>query len=714
MFLWIVFLPLLGFLVVLLFSNKIGNKGVFIITTFSVFSSFVLSCLNIYMYIFKGYVLVYEFNISWLILEKELILNWFFLLDALSMVMCLLVSLISFIVHCYSYEYMRGDPQNSRFMSYLSLFTFFMLILLTAGNFFVFFLGWEGIGLSSFLLISFWFTRKQAVKAGIKAIIYNKIGDVGLLMGIGLIYFLVNDLNFIVLSVVMPLMQETCFSIYEYKIYMFDIISGLLFIGVIAKSAQIGLHMWLVDAMEGPTPVSALLHAATMVTAGVYMLVRLSFIFESSRYMLSIITLVGGLTAVISACIAMVQYDMKKVIAYSTCSQLGYMVFICGLSAYHVAIYHLINHGIFKALLFLTAGVIIHGMDDEQDVRKMGGLVNLMPFSYTMFLIGALSLSGFPFLTGFYSKDLILEFAYASYRLDGYVVFRFGSFTALLTTLYIFRVIFITFLGDPKGNYRNYKYVEESGNIMSFCLVILGALSVFSGYFIKDMLVGAGTNFWGMSIFFGSSGCAIIDHVDFIPLSVKSIPVFFSLFGLVMGLFVSEKITKFLKSFGNFLLFKYNYMDYFKLDRTYFFFTCLYIYKRTYIFLSMKWFFDFLVKKFMIEKIFKFSYFIVYKRIEKGIFEIYGPFGLVFIIQNYVQLYSKIQNGFLFNYLGWVFFGYVFILSYFLFIIDLNDNVYLVSPYYLSLLCFLFSFPIKDDCILNYELSNNELKEKMK
>ena len=316
--------------------------------------------------------------------------------------MCCVVTFVSSIVHLYSTEYMEHDPHLPRFMSYLSLFTFFMLILITANNFLQMFVGWEGVGLSSYLLINFWFTRIQANKAAIKAMLVNRVGDFAILLAIFSIYFIFNTLDYEVIFTLVPLVLNYSVVIGFLKLPLLDLICILLFIGAMGKSAQLGLHTWLPDAMEGPTPVSALIHAATMVTAGVFLLARCSFIFEFSPVALNFVTFIGSLTAFFAATTGLFQNDMKKVIAYSTCSQLGYMIFSCGLSSYEVGVFHLSNHAFFKALLFLGAGSVIHAVNDEQDMRKLGGLQKLLPFSYAIMLIGSLALMGFPFLTGFY------------------------------------------------------------------------------------------------------------------------------------------------------------------------------------------------------------------------------------------------------------------------------------------------------------------------
>ena len=381
--------------------------------------------------------------------------------------MLILVSSISLMVHLYSTSYMDGDPHLQRFMGYLSLFTFFMIILVTSNNLIQIFIGWEGVGLCSFLLISFWFTRVLAGKAAFKAMAINKVGDVGLLIGIFLIF-----INF----------GSLCFSEFIPNYYTIEIITIFLLIGVVGKSAQIGLHMWLPDAMEGPTPVSALIHAATMVTAGVFLIIRLSPIFDLSPLSLIIIVIVGGLTSFFSACISLTQNDIKKIIAYSTCSQLGYMVTICGFSHYSSGLFHLLNHGFFKALLFLSAGSVIHAIHD-QDIRKMGNLKEKLPVSYISIFVGSISLMGLPFLTGFYSKDLLLELIFQEHFLS--FALWLGIASAFLTSFYSFRLAYYVFFNYPNHNNN----VHSEDNIIAIPLIILLILSCSVGYLLQNFIL---------------------------------------------------------------------------------------------------------------------------------------------------------------------------------------------------------------------------------
>jgi proton-translocating NADH-quinone oxidoreductase chain L len=366
--------------------------------------------------------------------------------------MLFVVTFISTLVHLYSTEYMGEDPHLPRFMSYLSLFTFFMLILVTSNNFLQMFVGWEGVGLSSYLLINFWFTRIQANKAAMKAMLVNRVGDFFILCALFGLLYLCGSLEYDVVFSVAPYMSELYILELGYRFPVLDVICIALFLGAMGKSAQLGLHTWLPDAMEGPTPVSALIHAATMVTAGVFLLARCSFLFEFSPSALVFVQYVGACTAIFAASTGLFQNDMKKVIAYSTCSQLGYMVFAAGLSNYDVSVFHLSNHAFFKALLFLAAGSVIHAVSDEQDMRKMGGLKRLLPFAYSVIVIGSLALVGFPFLAGFYSKDVILEAAFAQNSANSHFCFYLGTIAAFFTAFYSTRLLFLVFLAEPNGN----------------------------------------------------------------------------------------------------------------------------------------------------------------------------------------------------------------------------------------------------------------------
>jgi NADH-ubiquinone oxidoreductase chain 5 len=446
--------------------------------------------------------------------------------------MLVVVSFVSFLVHIYSIEYMGHDPHLPRFMCYLSIFTFFMFILVGADNFLQMFLGWEGIGLSSYLLINFWFSRIQANKSAIKAMLINRIGDFGLALGIFLLSLFFQSIEYSSIFAMVPFFLEEDIVVFCVQFNFINFVVGLLFIGAIGKSAQLGLHCWLPDAMEGPTPVSALIHAATLVTAGVFLLARCSPIFEFAQATLALVTFFGAITAVFASVTGLLQNDLKRVIAYSTCSQLGYMVFACGVSNYSVGIFHLVNHAFFKALLFLSAGSVIHGIFDEQDMRKMGGLRRVLPFTYAMMTIGSFSLMGLPFLTGFYSKDLVLEVAYAKYNQGGHFAFWLGAFGAFFTAFYSTRLIFLTFLSETNGFKPIVSKVHDSPVFICLPLAILAFPSLFVGFFAKDMFVGVGSDFWSNALFIHPTNYNLFE-ADVIPYSFKLLPVILSIIGIL-------------------------------------------------------------------------------------------------------------------------------------------------------------------------------------
>ncbi|MFM7703122.1 MAG: NADH-quinone oxidoreductase subunit L, partial [Alphaproteobacteria bacterium] len=444
----IIFLPLIGFLCAgfssRIFANHNANhhtkadKFAQYFTTFLMFASAI--CAGILFYEFHQNREISTELIFPFINSGSFVANWEVHIDALSVVMFVVVTFVSSLVHLYSIGYMHEDKSVARFMSYLSLFTFFMLALVSSANFVQLFFGWEGVGVASYLLIGFWFKKDSANRASMKAFIANRVGDLGLILAIALIYFNFGSLSY----------NEVFFNICNHsgdRFYMLgtefltiDTICILLFIGAMGKSAQIGLHVWLADAMEGPTPVSALIHAATMVTAGVFLVARCSPLFELSPIALDLVVIVGAFTAIFSASIALTQNDIKRIIAYSTCSQLGYMFFACGVSAYSGAIFHLATHAFFKALLFLSAGSVIHAMHHEQDIQKMGGIWKKIPITYAMMWVGSLALAGFPPFAGFYSKDVILEAAYMSHSDFGKLAYILGIIAAFLTAFYSWRL----------------------------------------------------------------------------------------------------------------------------------------------------------------------------------------------------------------------------------------------------------------------------------
>ncbi len=498
----IIALPLLASIISGFFGKFIGDRNSEIVTSFLVSISAIISAAVLYEVIVNQY----QDNIviaKW-ISSGSLEVNWSMKIDPLSSVMLVVVTSISSLVHIYSIGYMSHDPHKPRFMAYLSLFTFAMLMLVTSDNFIQLFFGWEGVGLCSYFLIGFWFKRDRANAAAIKAFLVNRVGDFGFALGIFLIFYLFGSVNYSEVFELIPTIVDKNLNFLGINIDAIDLICLLLFVGAMGKSAQILLHTWLPDAMEGPTPVSALIHAATMVTAGVFLVVRCSPIYEYSELALNIITIVGMSTAFFAATVALVQTDIKKIIAYSTCSQLGYMFFATGVGAYNVAMFHLFTHAFFKALLFLGSGSVIHAFKDEQDINKMGGVWKKLPYTYTLMIIGTLALTGFPFLSGFYSKDAIIEFAYLRGNTTGYYAAGVGIITALITAIYSWRLIFKTFHGEYNNKDIKIDETHESPLVMLIPLVLLSIGAIFAGYAFKELFLGYEgiINFWQGSIFF--------------------------------------------------------------------------------------------------------------------------------------------------------------------------------------------------------------------
>ncbi|MEY4146359.1 MAG: hypothetical protein RL327_838 [Pseudomonadota bacterium] len=527
----ILFLPLLGSFISAFFYKKIGDKTCQILTSAFIVIGAILSSIILLDTIKTGK--TYEYPIFNWITSGTLKLHWSIYVDSLTAVMLVVVNSVSALVHIYSIGYMSHDPHKPRFMSYLSLFTFMMLSLITADNFLQLFFGWEGVGLASYLLIGFWFKKESANNASMKAFIVNRVGDLGLLIAMFLIFKTFGTLTFSEVFTQAAEQSKNTIKIFGGEFNLITTICVFLFIGAMGKSAQIILHTWLPDAMEGPTPVSALIHAATMVTAGVFLVARCSPLFEYSQYALNLVAFVGATTAIFAATVAIVQTDIKRIIAYSTCSQLGYMFFAAGMGAYNIAIFHLFTHAFFKALLFLGAGSVIHAFHDEQNIEKMGGVWKKIPMTYALMVIGTLALTGFPLLAGFYSKDAIIESAYFSKSLFAGYAFVIGLTTAFITSVYSWRLIFKTFHGKY-NNAMSFDKVHESGLVMIIPLVVLAIGAIFSGYVFHEIFIGENTKFWGKAIFFlkqTAHGHPPLWLLILIPtLVISAIPLSFILF----------------------------------------------------------------------------------------------------------------------------------------------------------------------------------------
>ncbi len=494
-----IMLPLLGCLAAGLLGRWIGDRGAALAATVPLLISALLSCVILYEVAFLGRTQLIEL-FTW-IDSKDLEASWALRFDTLSAVMVWVVTVVSSMIHVYSIGYMARDPSIPRFFSYLSLFTFAMLMLVTADNLVQLFFGWEGVGLTSYLLIGFWYDRPAANAAAIKAFIVNRVGDFGFMLGIFAIFFAFGTVELEAIFASAPGKTDDVINFLGLELDLLTTICLLLFIGAMGKSAQLGLHTWLPDAMEGPTPVSALIHAATMVTAGVFMVARMSPLFEYAPDALVVVAFIGASTAIFAASVALTQNDIKRVIAYSTCSQLGYMFFALGIGAYPAAIFHLVTHAFFKALLFLGSGCVIHAIGDEQDMRKMGGLFPKMRLTAVLMWIGALALAGVPPLAGFYSKDIILESAFAAHTGIGNYAFWLGIAVAFLTAFYAWRLLFMTFHGRTRAEPEVFAHAHEAPPVMLVPIAVLAAGAVLSGWLAFDVFVGEGqAEFWGPSI----------------------------------------------------------------------------------------------------------------------------------------------------------------------------------------------------------------------
>ncbi len=530
----IVFLPLLGALIAGLFGRVIGVRLSQIVTVVPMLVSAVLSVYGFFGVLEGGHHDALVVPVADWFQSGALSVAWALRIDTLTNVMLVVVTVVSALVHVYSVGYMSHDPHPQRFMAYLSLFTFAMLMLVTANNFVQMFFGWEGVGLASYLLIGFWFKRPSANAASIKAFVVNRVGDFGFALGIMAVFATFGSVDFSTVFAAAPAQVGKTLHFLWMDADVLTTICLLLFIGAMGKSAQLGLHTWLPDAMEGPTPVSALIHAATMVTAGVFMVARCSPLFSLSPVALEVITVVGASTAIFAATVGLVQNDIKRVIAYSTCSQLGYMFFALGVGGYGAAIFHLFTHAFFKALLFLGAGSVIHAMSDEQDMRNMGGIWRKIPFTYSMMWIGSLALAGVPFFAGFYSKDMIIEAAFAHGTAAGQYAFSMGILAALLTAFYSWRLIFMTFHGAPRADHHVMDHVHESPLVMTLPLAVLALGAIFAGFAFAPYFIGHEREaFWGASLVLPSVD--VLEQAHHVPEWVSLSPTLIGLVGILFA-----------------------------------------------------------------------------------------------------------------------------------------------------------------------------------
>ena len=633
----IVFLPLLGAAVAGLLSVRQQHLPAEIVTVVGVCASFLLSC-----FAFYHVALLHNpvtLDVARWINSADFVANWSFRFDTLTAVMLIVVTSVSSCVHIYSIGYMHHDKARARFMSYLSLFTFAMLMLVTSDNLLQLFFGWEGVGVASYLLIGFWYHKPSAHKAAMKAFIVNRVGDFGFALGIFVIFYLFGSIEFDDIFSNASDFSNTSIVFLGFELPALEVAAILLFIGAMGKSAQLGLHTWLPDAMEGPTPVSALIHAATMVTAGVFLVCRLSPVIEYAPFALDVITVVGALTAIFAATIGMTQFDIKRVIAYSTCSQLGYMFFAAGVSAYPAAMFHLTTHAFFKSLLFLGAGSVIHALSDEQDLRNMGGIWRKIPITYSLMWIGSLALAGFPFFAGYYSKDMILEAAWASHSFTGQTAFWLGCAAALLTAFYSWRLLIMAFHGKPRCSAEVFEHVHESPPIMILPLIPLAFGAIFAGWFGYQSFVGYDMSyFWGDSLFILPEHHAM-EEAHHVAEWVKRLPVILAASGVGLAI-IAYLIIPSLPA---------RVVSMARPIHTLFF---------------NKWFFDELYDLLFVRASVRFGRFLWVKG-DKQTIDAFGPDGLSGLVLNGSNKLSKLQSGYFYHYAFAMMIGVVMLLSWY-------------------------------------------------
>ena len=633
----IVFLPLFASLVVGFFGKKLNLMLSHIFSCTMIIIPFFLSLYFLNLTLSENYNLVVPL-FEWL-KSGDLVTEWSLRLDLLTSVMLVVVTSVSSLVHIYSIGYMSHDSHQTRFFAYLSFFTFAMLILVTSNNFLQLFFGWEGVGLASYLLIGFWYKKDTANSAAMKAFVVNRVGDFGFLIGLAILFYYAGSLNFDVIFSLNEQLSLSTFSIFSKEFNVLNTACFFLFMGAMGKSAQLFLHTWLPDAMEGPTPVSALIHAATMVTAGIFLVARCSPLFEMSPSILSFITIIGASTAFFAATVALVQNDIKRIVAYSTCSQLGYMFVALGSGAYQIAIFHLFTHAFFKALLFLGSGSVIHAVSDEQDIRKMGGLYKLIPFTWIVMLIGTLGLTGAPLMSGYYSKDGIIEAAFVSQTEGNLYAFYLLVLSALLTSFYSWRLIFLTFNGKSNIPTEIFSKIHESPKVMLFPLFILSIFTIFSGvYFVDYFMYHDYQYLWQSSIYLSENN-HVIESIHYVPKWVKYSPMVMMVIGLITAVIfylLYPKVPKFLSSQFN----------------------------PVYKFLLNKWYFDEIYEFIFVRNISRIGNFLSNfgdKRIIDGL----GPDGISLRVMDIAKQISRIQTGYIYHYAFAMLIGLMLFITYF-------------------------------------------------
>lgn len=639
MYLAIIILPLLGSIVSGFFGRKTGVSGAQIFTCLAVVLTTLLAVVAFFEVGYNNIPVTIEV-FRW-IDSESLNVWWAFQFDSLTVSMLIPVLIVSSLVHIYSIGYMSEDPHNQRFFSYLSLFTFMMVILVTANNYLLMFVGWEGVGVCSYLLVCFWFTRIAANQSALSAFLTNRVGDCFLTVGMFAILWSFGNLDYATVFSLAPYMNENVVTL----------IGICLLIGAMAKSSQVGLHVWLPMAMEGPTPVSALIHAATMVTAGVYLLMRSSPLIEYSSTVLMLCLWLGAITTVFSSLIGLFQQDIKKVIAYSTMSQLGMMVIAVGLSCYNIALFHLVNHAFYKALLFLGAGSVIHAVADNQDFRKYGGLRAYLPLTYSVMLIASLSLVAFPFMTGFYSKDLILESAYGQFHFSSTVVYIIATIGAMFTTLYSVKVLYLTFLTNPNGPLINYKQAHEGDIFMSLPLMILAVFSIFFGFITKDMFIGLGSGFFSDNALFIHPSHEILLDTEFgVPTLFKLLPLVFTISLTVISIVFSEYLPLILINF--------------KLSRVGY---------NIFSFFNQRFLIELFYNRFITGLLLKLGGQTT-KVLDKGSIEYLGPYGLEKLLLTISGNISKLNTGVITSYALYILVGLIFYILFYSYF----DNIVII------------------------------------
>ena len=640
MYLTIVFLPLAGALLAGFFGPWLGARTSAVVTTTFLLLSAVLSWIAFFLVGVGGQETRVEI-MQW-ISSGDMQVSWALRIDTLTAVMLVVVNTISSLVHVYSIGYMSHDPHRPRFFAYLSLFTFAMLMLVTSDNFLQMFFGWEGVGLMSYLLIGFWYHKPEANAAAIKAFVVNRIGDFGFALGIFAIFYIFGAIQFDTVFAAAPDQVGKTFTFLSWELDVLTTICLLLFMGAMGKSAQFLLHTWLPDAMEGPTPVSALIHAATMVTAGVFMVARLSPLFEFSPTALEVVTFVGATTAFFAATVGLVQNDIKRVIAYSTCSQLGYMFVALGVGAYGVGIFHLFTHAFFKALLFLGSGSVIHALDDEQDMRHMGGLYKMLPYTWIVMVIGTLALTGFPLTAGYYSKDAIIESAYAAHSSVGFYAFILTVMAALLTSFYSWRLIFMTFHGKSRANAEVLNKAHESPLVMLVPLALLALGSIAAGFLFKGLFIGDGyAEFWRSSLFTLPTN-QILEEIHHVPTAVIAAPFIMMVSGFLLAWMFYLVIPKAPANLAE-------------------------AFRPLYLFLLNKWYFDELYDALFTQPAHRIGR-ILWKKGDGAIIDGLGPDGVAARVLDVTKGMVRLQSGYVYHYAFAMLIGVALLITYFMFV----------------------------------------------